>query len=59
MVVTEQGLAIKTRSVNIKRVPESERWDADSILQVGHSRSTSKLEWRGPLRWCSETQEKY
>ena len=33
-VVTEQGLAIKTRSANIRRVPESERWDADSILQV-------------------------
>ena len=28
MVVTEQGLAIKTRSANIRRVPESERWDA-------------------------------
>ena len=34
VVVTEQGLAIKTRSANIRRVPESERWDADSILQV-------------------------
>ena len=29
MVVTEQGLAIKTRAANIRRVPESERWDAD------------------------------
>ena len=28
VVVTEQGLAIKTRSANIRRVPESERWDA-------------------------------
>ena len=34
VVVTEQGLAIKTRSANIRRVPESERWDADSILQM-------------------------
>ena len=31
---SEQGLAIKTRSANIRRVPESERWDADSILWV-------------------------
>ena len=34
VVVTEQGLAIKTRSANIRRVPESERWDAGRILQV-------------------------
>ena len=34
VAVTEQGLAIKTRSANIRRVPESERWDADSIFQV-------------------------
>ena len=34
VVVTEQELAIKTRSANIRRVPESERWDADSILRV-------------------------
>ena len=34
VVVTEQGLAIKTRSANIRRVPESERWDAVSILQM-------------------------
>ena len=33
VVVTDQGLAIKTRSAKIRRVPESERWDADSILQ--------------------------
>ena len=32
VVVTEQGLAIKTRSANIRRAPESERWDADRIL---------------------------
>ena len=32
VVVTEQGLAIKTRSANIRRVPESERWDAGRIL---------------------------
>ena len=34
VVVTEQRLAIKTRSSDIRRVPESERWDADSILQI-------------------------
>ena len=34
VVVSEQGLAIKTRSANIRRVPESKRWDADSILQM-------------------------
>ena len=31
VVVTEQGLAIKTRSANIRRVLESERWDAGRI----------------------------
>ena len=31
VVVTEQGLAIKTRSAYIRRVPESERWDADKV----------------------------
>ena len=34
VVVTAQGLAIKTRSANIRRVPESERWDADRILEM-------------------------
>ena len=34
VAVTEQGLAIKTRSANIRRAPESERWDADSMLQM-------------------------
>ena len=32
VVVTEQGTGIKTRSVNIRRIPEPERWDADRIL---------------------------
>ena len=32
VVVTEQGTAIKTRSANVRRIPESERWDADRIL---------------------------
>ena len=32
VVVTEQGSAIKTRAANVKRVPESGRWDADRIL---------------------------
>ena len=31
VVVTEQGLAIKTRA-NVRRIPESKRWDADRIL---------------------------
>ena len=34
VVVTKQGMAIKTRSVNIRRIPESERWDADKILGI-------------------------
>ena len=59
VVVTEQGLAIKTR------LPESERWDADSILQM---RTTPKspddsdnvfdIQERDPQRWCPETQGK-
>ena len=32
VVVTEHLMAIKTRSANIRRIPESERWDADRIL---------------------------
>ena len=32
VVVTEQGTAITTRTANIRRIPESERWDADRIL---------------------------
>ena len=32
LVVTEHGTAIKTRSANIRRIPDSERWDADRIL---------------------------
>ena len=32
VVVTEQGLAIKTRAANVRRIPESERWNADRIL---------------------------
>ena len=34
VVVTEQGLAIKTRAANVRRIPESERWDADGILGI-------------------------
>ena len=34
VVVTEQGSAIKTRAANVKRVPVSERWDADRILGI-------------------------
>ena len=32
VVVTEQGLAIKTRAANVRRIPESAGWDADRIL---------------------------
>ena len=34
VAVTEQGLAIKTRSANIRRIPESERWDVDRKLGI-------------------------
>ena len=34
VVVTEQGTAMKTRSANIRRISESERWDADRILGI-------------------------
>ena len=34
VVVTEKGMAIKTRSANIRRIPESEKWDADRILGI-------------------------
>ena len=34
VVVIEQGTAIKTRTANIRRIPESERWDAGGILRV-------------------------
>ena len=34
VVVTEQGTAIKTRTANIRRILESERWDADGILGI-------------------------
>ena len=32
VVVTEHGSATLTRAVNVRRIPESERWDADRIL---------------------------
>ena len=32
VAVTEQGMAIKTRATNVRRIPESERWDSDRIL---------------------------
>ena len=31
VVVTEQGLAIKTRSPNMRKIPEAERWDAGFV----------------------------
>ena len=34
VVVTEQGLAIKTRAATVRIVPESERKDADRILEM-------------------------
>ena len=32
VVVTEQGLAVKTRAATVRIIPQSERWDADRIL---------------------------
>ena len=32
VVVTKQGLAIKTPSVNDRSIPESGRWDVDRVL---------------------------
>ena len=58
VAVTKQGIAIKTRSANIRRIPESERWDADKILgirAVPWSMAVTMLltfrsEWRDPQR---------
>ena len=56
VVVTEQGLAIKTRAANVRRIPESERWDADRTLGIRAvpglrmavtMHSIFKSEWRG------------
>ena len=33
-VITKQGLAIRTRAANVRRIPERERWDADRILGI-------------------------
>ena len=35
VAVTEQGMAIKTRAAIVRRIPESERWDSDRILDGG------------------------
>ena len=65
VVVTEQALAIKTRSANIRRVPESERWDAGRILRMratlwspDGSDTAFDIQVGGPLRWCLAPQEK-
>ena len=34
VVVTVQGLAIKTRAANVRRIPESERWNAGRLLEM-------------------------
>ena len=68
VVVLEQGMAIKTRSANNRRISESERWDADRVL------GTRAVPWspdgsdnafgvqvgmeRDPRRRCPETQER-
>ena len=49
VVVTEQGTAIKTRAVNVRRIPESERRGLRMEVTM---HSTFKSEWRGPLRFA-------
>ena len=34
VVVTEPGQAVKTHAANVRKIPESERWDADRILTM-------------------------
>ena len=67
VVVTEQELAIKTRSAYVRRIPESERRDADRTLGMRAvpglqtavtMHSIFKSEWRGPWRWCLALLEK-
>ena len=65
VVVTEQGMAIKTRSANIRRIPESERWDADKILGIRAvpwsmavtMHLTFRSEWRDPQRCAPGPRE--
>ena len=38
VVVTEQGLAIKTGAVNVRRIPGSERW-----MRIEHSNASSSV----------------
>ena len=60
VVLTEQGLAIKARAANVRRVLESERWDTEEhseceqfcgLQMAVTTRSTFKSEWRGSRRW--------
>ena len=34
VVATKQGVATRTSAANIRRAPESEKWDADRLLQM-------------------------
>ena len=54
----EQGTAINTRTAKVRRIPESERWDADRTLGIqavpwspdgsDNVHSKFKWEWRDP-----------
>ena len=55
VVLTEQGLATKARTANVRRVLESERWDTEEhseceqfrgLQMAVTTRSTFKSEWR-------------
>ena len=62
VVVTEQGSAIKPRAEKVRRIPESERKDADLILGTlwspGSDNSFDIQVGRNPLRWCLVSQAK-
>ena len=67
VVVTEQGLAIKTRSANVRRIPESERLDADRILGMravpwcldgSYNAFHIQVGMGGPRRWRLVSLEK-
>ena len=61
VVVTEQGSAIEIRAANVRgfpsrkdgmRIKHSECDWSRGLQRAVTTRSTSKSEWRDPLRWC-------